>query len=399
MKANDDAIVQEEKENLAIYQNIHVVILGDGSNADQVFNGLSEYASKIDKSVSSTNIGAIVVDNGTILIVDSMWAETQDKQELADALGPIIKQGTPIITIGDMSDIIMLTGNSMPSSATPIITYGIKVFQDGGRACYLGGGLLSKEGEIESSIGSAYVWASQWVSNIEPEGKYSLGPPVSVIVEAPDSVLTSAYWQWVCTYEYNSNNYFQPYGKMNVQNSYYKLTEDGSSLYDWYDAQICFESVPGKVAWGNSYVTMHMHNDYDANWFTGHYGDQLNEASPGTTSGQSTTSVTVGVQAGSNGAGFTLQMGWSYTTPDVSIQYTGDLSLERAIWKHELENGKDVSKYTYDAKPGYCVRGANGNGVYIFENYTIAWGKKNMWGQWQVYKDGGVVLNWGAMSY
>ncbi|HEX5753996.1 MAG TPA: hypothetical protein VFZ09_47880, partial [Archangium sp.] len=149
-----------------------------------------------------------------------------------------------------------------------------------------------------------------------------------------------------------------PHGKQNIFTLFYKLSNDGSTTYDWWNIEFRHESVPGKQAWGNDWRTADM---WQKVW--GRYNGLnyfVSDRDPTTTQGSTSVGVSVGTSAGYDGASVNASMSWSYTTSDVMINDQGDTSQARAQWYHNVNENQNVGKATYVVKPGATMRVPNG---------------------------------------
>ena len=171
---------------------------------------------------------------------------------------------------------------------------------------------------------------------------------------------------------------------------YYKLYNDNSGTYDWYDIHVRHQSVPGSQAWGNEWKTADMYTWIDANYYQSNY--MLSDYQPTTTSGSTTVGVSVGVTAGEEGASVSSSLTWSYTISDVVVHDESDYDLELAKWHHDVNEGASVGSNTYQIEPGACIRVPNGNSMNWKEHYGIKYGRY-YWFWWQYTGEGYVEFH------
>lgn len=220
-------------------------------------------------------------------------------------------------------------------------------------------------------VREAYSWAEE---NIHPYvGDFT--------------IQASPYWNQIYQLNYTTGNDWQPYGRLNVRTLYYKLYNDGSGTYDWYNVHVRQQSVPGELLWNSGWKTADMYTWVDANYYRSGYF--LSDYSPTTTSGASTVTVSVGVTAGTDGAQVSASQSWSYTIPDVVVYDQSDYSQELAKWWHNVDEGKAVGSNTYQIEPGATVRVPDGNPMDWREHYGVKYGKFNVF--FWTYTDEGYV--------
>ncbi len=97
---------------------------------------------------------------------------------------------------------------------------------------------------------------------------------------------TAPYWKQICQLNYTTGDSWKPYGKLNIRTIYYKLYNDGSGKYDWYDVHVIQQSVPREEAWHSGWKTADMYTWVDADYYNSTYF--LSKYSPTTTSGLKT---------------------------------------------------------------------------------------------------------------
>ncbi|WP_297437744.1 hypothetical protein [Thermococcus sp.] len=211
---------------------------------------------------------------------------------------------------------------------------------------------------VPGAIKEAYIWA---VKNLKPNaGTFKLGVgPLS----------SGAYWSYQSQLDFTSGDDWKPYGRLNVRTIYYKLINDGSTTYDWYDVHVRQQSVPGKELWSDSeWRTADMYTWVDADYYNS-YGF-LSDYAPTTTSGASTVGVSIGVSAGEDGATISASQSWSYTIPDVFVHDQSDYSQELAKWWHDVAEDKAVGSDTYQIEPGATLR---------FPEYGLKGVERTLW--------------------
>ncbi|WP_457750806.1 hypothetical protein [Thermococcus sp.] len=316
-----------------------------------------------------------------ILVVNSTCAK--NNSYLKELVKKEILSGTPVIVVGDPKIISetfkgqffakLVTVSGLNGKNEKKTVYGYITYPSRGT-------LVSKEfisiDTETNALKEAYAWA---VRNIAPNaGNFKL---------TTDALSSGAYWSYRSQLDFTSGDAWKPYGKLNVRTIYYKLINDGSSQYDWYDIHVRQQSVPGKELWNSDWRTSDMYTWIDAN-----YHDQdgfLCDYEPTTTVGTSTVGVAIGVVAGVKDAQVSVSQSWSYTTPDVRVYDEGDYSQELAKWWHDIAEDKAVGKQTYQIEPGATLRFRETPGVvHVWEEgYGVAYARPpSLWerlsGQW-----------------
>lgn len=211
------------------------------------------------------------------------------------------------------------------------------------------------------AIEDAYNWA---IKNLQPDAGSLEVQPLS----------SGAYWGYQSQLDFTSGDDWKPYGRLNVRTIYYKLINDGSTTYDWYDVHVRQQSVPGKELWSDSeWRTADMYTWIDADYYNSN--GFLSDYAPTTTSGTSTVGVSIGVSAGEDGAAVSASQSWSYTIPDVFVHDQSDYSQELAKWWHDVAEDKSVGSDTYQIEPGATLRFPESGSKEWREHYGIKYGR------------------------
>lgn len=247
-----------------------------------------------------------------------------------------------------------------------------------GYIVYISGGMfMSREfasfGSPNKVLKDAYKWA---LSNLKSNaGTLEIKPTSS-----------GAYWAYQHQLDVSSENLWEPYGRLNVRTLYYKLMNDKSTAYDWYDVHVRQQSVPGKELWRDSdWRTADMYTWINANYYNPN--GFLSDYAPTTTSGTTTVGVSVGVSAGDDGAQVSASQSWSYTIPDVVVHDESDYSQELAKWWHDVAEDKAVGRDTYQIEPGATLRFPQNSLHRWKEHYGVKYGKPKWWGLIWDYTD------------
>ncbi|MEO0248155.1 MAG: hypothetical protein ABIN58_01175 [candidate division WOR-3 bacterium] len=241
------------------------------------------------------------------------------------------------------------------------------------------------ENNIPEVVRRAHERATELVTNELPTGvactkKATVDELSQIASEGVGMGITSAYWAYVWQGELN---YAYPdKGQLNVIRTWYKLQDDGSSSYDWRNLEVSMQIVPGKVVYSSNWRNDDTWVSIDVNERKSHY--QLIDYGPTTTSGQSSITIDVGVQAGQDGAAVSASMSWGYSVSDVVVQDSSNFSTELFYLQHLIDQSKTVGQYTYLHKPGLTYRLNNGELSELRQQYRAKFAKPVMywWDTW-----------------
>lgn len=245
---------------------------------------------------------------------------------------------------------------------------------------------------VNNAVVGAYQWAEKFLeSDSSSSSIYSLCAVNDATRQGGDlsyQLCSDNVNGYVPTYLATVYSEHPPYGKLNIVNQYYKASPDGSSDFDFFACHFLVESVPGVLLrnQGNNnydnHYTMDIYNQEDVNTYSPN--SIVYNYGPVTTEGTSTASVNVGISAGTDGAGVTASVGYSYSIQDAPVYYQGDAGQQFCKWRHNVDENKDVGSNTYSAQPGISVRVPQSDGLKIDEQYQVMWGYYFLW-WWQVW--------------
>jgi hypothetical protein len=342
-----------------------VKLVGSSTETAQIMSGLSYGTSKIAEYKSASAAGEAA--DGEILFIDAVWASTSS-DDVVQLIAEELKLGNPVVCFGMKTVLIQKAAEEIGS------------FFDPGNISYDAVGLLidpatqakwvfvlaeigtgaMRSSSVTGASADAYSWASKAMSDADSGGRV---------------LLDGAYWSTREEYVWHSYDSFYPKGKMNLVLTTYRLENDASATYTWYTTKNFIEMVPGYWCYSNYWRNGGMVNEDDLDAAGYHGNDELIDYDPPTTSGQSTTTVGIGVTAGSDGAAVTASMSWSYSISDIVVQCGCQSDLELVYWDHNINEGwgdnvPAVARYTVNCQPGWVVRTSNGNSFYLQEYFT-----------------------------
>lgn len=203
---------------------------------------------------------------------------------------------------------------------------------------------------------------NEWVQDAEPA-------PNVERVNAIDNALASSsnYAQWGTELVCESYKYYEGYGWMNINTSYFPLNEDNPD-YNYYYTKYDVQSVPDSGRYTS-----------EINVYTQLYnGFKILDYGPTTSTGSTTVGVNLSVSTdGVVSAG----VSWSYSVGDVVVNDRTNYGTKEFHVKHDVNETKPVGSNTYTVKPGKVVRvdcndfTMTGNYVGVDE-YEIVFGKE-----------------------
>lgn len=301
-----------------------VKVLGKSQISASIEKGLKYGTSKVQALDSAEQISSITSED--ILIIDALWLSTVSTKEIAPSVRDLILKGIPVVIVGGPANLIQkaLDGTMVdcpfPESYQ---TAGLIYYPSSGlwaSISLMGGPEELQEKWMVEGVAAAYDWCVK---------KMDLRQAEALKAEQM-ALLSGAYWTCIRELLWASQDAYIPYGRMNFVIRVYKLINDGNSNYAWFDIENNFETVPGAVAYSNTWRNADQDNYQDIDARSGHANDELVDYDPTSTSGSSTTVVNIGVTAGSQGASVTASISWMYSTVDVPVTCRCDMSIENA---------------------------------------------------------------------
>lgn len=364
-----------EKGLIEPSENLPVYFMGDGASVEYV-------RMQAPNTEPVRNFYSIAA--GHVLIVDNSY-EIQKESMESEFIKNQLVAGTPVIALGNTSVVKNLfegqfspgISDGLTPGGLPVIetAFGFITFKRGNQVVTKV--FITSEDDPKKAAKIAYEWA---VKNVPQRG-----------IEEEISRIFSPYWGYQYELDYSTGDSWNPYGRMNVATKYYKLYDDNSGTYDWYDIRFKHQSVPGdSLGWSGGWKTADLYAWLDADYYDTSY--KLYDYGPTTTSGTSTVGVSVGVTAGESGAGVSASMSWSYSISDVVVNDQSDFYVDRAKWWHDVNQAANVGKYTYLSEPGACVRVMQGDPLEWREHYGAKYGHKVfLW--WEYTTEGWVEFH------
>jgi len=338
--------------------------------------GVTSIKERTVTELDSVGEGEIIIFDGNIINEILLLPKQQRCVLLNEIRTFFAERNLPVlyISIGEnyfllkrIVGYLPITNVSVGPDNTPTI-YGLKIYPinalenfNDTNFMYQCSELYEFSDELIYSLIASIDWALRKMSN-NPYSTASISH-INTPVNATEISKNSAYWQFMSDVEINENYY--PYGKFNVIREVYKLVNDGSNEYDWRIFTIKSQTRPGYDIWSNGWRNNRIWTYCDAGSSS---TCNLTDYGPGTTSGEKTVTVSIGVQAGEEGAQVTAGFTYSYSVSDVQVLDHSDFSTEEASWEHLIDSTKNVGKTTYYCKPGLQVKLFDG-GVLVSTGY------------------------------
>ncbi len=203
----------------------------------------------------------------------------------------------------------------------------------------------------------------------------------------------------------------QPYGRINIRDILYWLTDDGNNEYNWFPYEFNDQIIPGCNLWNNDWKNADLKQTIDVD-----YGNPQNFLSlydPTTYVGstQVTVSVNLGLSTGYDRDGVQVgqevQIGvsWTYSKPDIVIHDQSDYSEEKASWWNDIDESKDVGSSTVLLRPGALIRLPQSPGTYTWMTTYLGqwahWVDPSWWPgdeYWETSGYYGISVIWGVVG-
>ena len=271
--------------------------------------------------------------NFSAIFIDSVWREklsTEEMKSIDVFIERSIEKGIPVVAFGEKSAFLsnLLLGMrretdfgvSVPLFNVTINAYiylptlGVDIQQFG-------------SDNLDKHAISIARDLLEWIKNIHDSELNNK--------ERPKGTLGPS-WQWKHEWGWYSYDSWQPKGKFNIWCDAYKLINDGSYFYNWYDIQLHIQTIGGYSAYNSNWRTADTWTHHNLGTNPTDYLQHVIDYAPTTTSGASSVSVSVGVTAGEEGAEVTAYKTWSYSISDVSVVDESDESQELVAWWHNI---------------------------------------------------------------
>ena len=191
----------------------------------------------------------------------------------------------------------------------------------------------------------------------------------TAVVPATPAVAEAPYSGFVTEYNYLPLLDSEPYGRLNMTVSIYKLMNDHVADYDWYLYSVEVQSVAGKIAYSSPWLT-------DYTWahhqVVGGVADRcLEDYAPSTTYGTSAVDVSL-----------LFGWSWSYSIKDVVVLDNSDYSSGTAYWQNDIDQRKPAGVNPYVAEPGFVVKTTQDSRSLVDAWYQARFARPFLWFWW-----------------
>lgn len=229
---------------------------------------------------------------------------------------------------------------------------------------------------------------TDWCGSVDSLQLNTLTDTLPSVVGGVQLMSSGSYWELVHVRTYSSVNEYEHYGRMNITLQTFKLMDDVFPNDVYYYTRITKQMVPGDIIWESEWFNDYswIRCDVDAHYFGA--GQELIDYAPTTTIGYSSVSVSVG---GGIPGGIYGSETWAYSVEDVRVYDYGDMGIENAEWRHNIDQDKDVGHHTYKMEPGLCWRvPENHYFAAITPYFKVRFAKKHQffWTWWETYTSG-----------
>ncbi len=294
--------------------------------------------------------------------------------------------GNPVIAIGDLSIGMGLYADhedpNLPrdSETNEVVAKAFGIYwspQGHGRE------FGSNEVDIVSVMKDARSWAKDVLEEQDKARFFNVGS---------DRQLKASNGWVLANYARNYMNNDCPYGRLHVKTKFYKLVEPSTSR-DYWQVHLVQRQHPGHLS---SACTGSDWNNADA-WNVVQVDRKiasadLYEYSPTTSSGTSTTTVTLGANLSAS-PGYTASVAWGYATSDIMVR---DQTFgNTAKWWHDINENASVGWNTVTLEPGLIADVPQGTTAIYNQFYEL------YQGQWHRCKRGplGTCWRWYLSGY
>ncbi len=169
---------------------------------------------------------------------------------------------------------------------------------------------------------------------------------------------------WGALYTINWGESYPIYGRFYCDDTAEFLYGDTNPNYDYYKYAVGLTSRPGCQVWPGQWP-MWQTSKHRFKFQAYGTGSTIAVASPSTTTGGQTVTVTLSYPAG-------VSATWQYDKPDISIYYT-DARPSYVLWEHRYSAGCAAAQYSSCVNPGYVQQVPQGAAGQTYVNGTLTW--------------------------
>jgi hypothetical protein len=278
-----------------------------------------------------------------------------------------VVRGSPTILQNSISGLIKGQAPNLP-----LIAEGLKIFStlpDGTRQA----AALQVIAGFDYAVSAEFNWAQQHLTSAIP----STSSPLASIAGSSSKVLPSvtssppSSWAFVLQLTTDTGTQFQQAGQEQAEIistfTIYSLQNSGSSTYKWYNFFANQTLIPGSAVsnspWRNFSENDTINVNPASNAIISHGPTSL------ITSGPTTVTYTIGVQAGFSGAAVTANQTQSYVLKNTNVA-DNTQSTSQVGWVHSIDPRSSSGKLAVSIIPGWTDRIQANQGIDLHGTFT-----------------------------
>ncbi len=365
------AAISAGQVHLAVAQSTTpTYVLGVTSPLDPLILDLQSQTSSL--TILSGISELSLLGPGSILFIDGSWLQTVSSlnptvlplldSTVLNGVPSVVVRGSPTILQNSISGLIK---GQVPN--LPLIAEGLKIFStlpDGTQQA----AALQVIAGFDYAVSAEFNWAQQHLTSAIPStsSPVSIGSSSSKVLPSVTSSPPSS-WAFVLQLSIDTGTQFQPMPEIISNFTIYSLQNSGSTSYKWYNFFANQTLIPGSVAfnsaWRNFSENDVVNVSQTANAIISHGPTSL------VTSGPTTVTYTIGVQAGFLGAAVTANQTQSYMLKNTNVA-DNTQSTYQVGWIHNIDPRSSSGKLQVSIIPGWTDRIQTGQGIDLHGTFT-----------------------------
>jgi len=365
------AAISAGQVHLAVAQSTTpTYVLGVTSPLDPLILDLQSQTSSL--TILSGISELSLLGPGSILFIDGSWLQTVSSlnptvlplldSTVLNGVPSVVVRGSPTILQNSISGLIK---GQVPN--LPLIAEGLKIFStlpDGTQQA----AALQVIAGFDYAVSAEFNWAQQHLTSAIPStsSPVSIGSSSSKVLPSVTSSPPSS-WAFVLQLSIDTGTQFQPMAEIISNFTIYSLQNSGSTSYKWYNFFANQTLIPGSVAfnsaWRNFSENDVVNVSQTANAIISHGPTSL------VTSGPTTVTYTIGVQAGFLGAAVTANQTQSYMLKNTNVA-DNTQSTYQVGWIHNIDPRSSSGKLQVSIIPGWTDRIQTGQGIDLHGTFT-----------------------------
>lgn len=289
-------------------------------DCDECTRIIAEKINDVTISIDEKNINA---ETG-IIVIDQSWVEKRGIDKTNNLLSNNIASGKILVT----TSLELFENEKTPLAMTAFLEnadiYSVyyDIYNDRYTCCSIDAGSFEKSAEM----------LKKWTHEVKS----------IKTLDANITKVNSGLSQWGTEYHCESYKYYDGYGWMNINTSYFPLNEDNVG-YNYYYTKYDVQCMPDNNRY-TSEINIHSKLSEDK---------KILDYAPTTTSNSSTIGINLGVSSdGVVSAG----VSWAYNVSDVTVIDHSNYGTNEFSINHNIVKKTPASSSTYTVKPGKVVR-------------------------------------------